>query len=292
MVFELFEARAPRVAQRIAALAESGFYDGVAFHRVVGGFVIQGGDPGGTGAGGSDLGPFDDQFHVELQHNRGGVLSMAKGGDDSNDSQFFIAAGPARHLDYNHSVFGQLVTGEEVRAAIDAVATDGADRPLEPVVMENVEVLVDGENGVLVLSAPEGSTGTAVVTVAATDGNGVRVERTFQVQISPDTQNSPPFLADVAPIVTRVDTPVTVQLQAIDVEGDPAFYLDEQTLANNGLAVPVVSGPDLDYSVDFETGLLTITPRNGVTGVERITVATAVQAVAVDYQVLAVTIEP
>jgi len=83
-----------------------------------------------------------------------------------------------------------------------------------------------------------------------------------------------------------------VQLQAVDVEGDPAFYLDEQTLANNGLPVPVVSSSNLDYRVDFQTGLLTITPRNGVTGVERITVATAVQAVAVDYQVLTVTIEP
>jgi len=292
MVFELFEGRAPRVTERIVELAESGFYDGVAFHRIVSGFVIQGGDPTGTGAGGSELGPFDDQFHIELQHNRIGVLSMAKAGDDTNDSQFFVTAVPTRYLDYNHSVFGQLVAGEGVRAAIDAVATDSADRPVEPVVMESVGVFSDGENGVLVLAAPEGSTGTAVVTVTATDADGASVERSFQVEIAPDPENSPPFLADVAPIATRVDTPVTVQLQAIDVEGDAAFYLDEQTLANNGLGVPVVSSSNLEYSVDFQTGLLTITPLNGVTGVERITVATAVQAVAVDYQVLAVTIEP
>ena len=90
----------------------------------------------------------------------------------------------------------------------------------------------------------------------------------------------------------RTDTAVTVQLRAIDVEGNPARYLDEQTLSANGLAVPVVAPANLEYSVDFETGLLTVTPTNGVTGEFSATVATAVSTQAVDYQAVTVIIEP
>jgi len=90
MVLELFEDRVPRVTGRIIELAQSGFYDGVIFHRVIDGFMIQTGDPTGTGSGGSDYPDFDDQFDVDLQHNTTGVLSMAKSSDDTNNSQFFI----------------------------------------------------------------------------------------------------------------------------------------------------------------------------------------------------------
>ena len=128
MVFELFDGRARRATNRIAALATRGFYDGVIFHRIINDFVLQGGDPTGTGTGGSTLGRFDDKFHVDLQHNRTGLLSMAKSGDDTNDSQFFITEGPQRHLDFNHSIFGILVKGEAVRERISNVAT-GPGRP-------------------------------------------------------------------------------------------------------------------------------------------------------------------
>src|SRR5690606_19222892 len=95
---------------------------GLKFHRVLNNFVIQGGDPLGNGTGGSTLGDFDDQFHLDLQHNRTGVLSYAKSADDTNDSQFFITEGPQRFLDFNHSVFGQLVEGETVRQGISNTA--------------------------------------------------------------------------------------------------------------------------------------------------------------------------
>ena len=112
---------APLTSREIWDLAAEGFYDGLDFHRVVPNFVIQGGDPTGTGSGGSTLGYFDDQYHLELQHNRTGVLSYAKSTDDTNDSQFFITEGPQRFLDFNHSVFGQLVEGESNRDAIMAL---------------------------------------------------------------------------------------------------------------------------------------------------------------------------
>ena len=95
MVYQLFDNLVPRVTSRIKQLVNSGFYDmtgtnNITFHRVINDFVLQAGDPTGTGSGGSQLGDFDDQFHVDLQHNRSGLLSMAKGSDDSNDSQFFV----------------------------------------------------------------------------------------------------------------------------------------------------------------------------------------------------------
>ncbi|GIS58095.1 MAG: hypothetical protein CM1200mP2_03200 [Planctomycetaceae bacterium] len=98
MTFELFESRAPRVTSRIIELVESGVYTDTIFHRVIDDFVLQGGDPTGTGFGDPTLADFDDQFHVDLQHNSTGLLSMAKTTDDTNSSQFFITEGPSRHL--------------------------------------------------------------------------------------------------------------------------------------------------------------------------------------------------
>jgi len=106
MTFELYEDKAPRATEQIIELAQSNFYDGSIFHRVIDNFVLQGGDPNGdpVGTGGSSLGDFDDQFHPDLQHNTTGILSMAKSLDDSDDSQFFITEGPQRHLDSQHTV--------------------------------------------------------------------------------------------------------------------------------------------------------------------------------------------
>jgi len=293
MVFELFDFAARRVTDRIVELADSGFYDGVIFHRVIDNFVIQGGDPTGTGSGGSPLGEFDDQFHVDLQHNRTGILSMAKSFDDTNDSQFFITEGPQRHLDFNHSIFGILVEGESVREAISEVAVGAADRPVTNVAIESARSFVDEENAVVLLKAPEGATGAADVTVIVRNASGQETRQTFRVNVTPDTIDSPPFLADIPELTTRVDTPVSYQLQAIDVEDSiSARYLDQTGLASNGLAVPVQADPSLQYRVDFNTGLLTITPTNGLTGRQLITVATAVSVNAVDYQVVPVIIEP
>ena len=199
MVFQLFDTRANRATNRIATLAAAGFYNGVIFHRIIDNFVIQGGDPTGTGGGGSELGNFDDQFHVNLQHNRTGLLSMAKVDDDTNDSQFFITEGPQRHLDFNHTIFGILVEGESVRQAVSNVAVDPAnfDRPIVDVVMQSVTTFPDTQNAVLMLSAPEGSTGAADVTVTVANEAGASTSQTFRVNVTPDTINSPPFLADI-----------------------------------------------------------------------------------------------
>ena len=218
---------------------------------------------------------------------------MAKSFDDTNDSQFFITEGPQRHLDFNHSIFGILVEGEAVRQSISAVPVGAEGRPATNVVIESARSFVDEENAVVLLKAPEGATGAADVTVVVRNESGQETRQTFRVNVTPDAIDSAPFLADIPELRTRVDTPVSYQLQAIDVEDSvSARYLDQTGLASNSLAVPVQANANLQYRVDFTTGLLTITPTSGLTGRQLLTVATGVSVTAVDYQVVVVVIEP
>ncbi|MBN2296519.1 MAG: peptidylprolyl isomerase [Pirellulales bacterium] len=269
MVFELFEQRAPRTTARIIELAEADFYDGLIFHRVAEystgePFVIQGGDPDGDGTGGSGF-DFDDEFNDTLLHTSAGVLSMAKSNDDTNDSQFFITGTSTRHLDFNHSIFGFQVEGGDVRQTIEQVAVDENDKPLTDVVMESVQIFYDNENGVLMLSAPEGASGTADVTVTVDDGNGGTTSQTFQVTIVADTDtsaNSPPYLGEIDDVETTADTPVSFYIPATDLEGDSIYYA--------GLVSSDTD--DLTIDVDSVTGLVTVTPSGGITGVYDIVV--------------------
>jgi peptidyl-prolyl cis-trans isomerase A (cyclophilin A) len=151
---ELFEAQAPKTVANFVGLAEGSkpwthprtgerkttpYYDGIVFHRVIGGFVIQGGDPLGQGHGGPGY-QFEDEFHADLRHDRAGVLSMANAGPNTNGSQFFITLGPTPHLDRRHSVFGAVTQGLDVIERIGRVATDRQDRPVTPVVMNTVRI--------------------------------------------------------------------------------------------------------------------------------------------------------
>jgi cyclophilin family peptidyl-prolyl cis-trans isomerase len=112
-VVELYADRAPRTVENFVNLARAGFYDGTTFHRVINGFMAQGGDPTGTGTGGPGY-QFSDEFHPSLRHDAAGVLSMANAGPGTNGSQFFITFGPTPHLDDRHSVFGKVTSGMDV----------------------------------------------------------------------------------------------------------------------------------------------------------------------------------
>ncbi len=117
LVIQLFADKAPKTVNNFVFLARQGFYEGVIFHRVINDFMAQGGDPTGTGSGGPGY-KFEDEFHPSLRHNKRGVLSMANAGPNTNGSQFFITHVPTPHLDNKHSVFGQVIEGEDVLMSI------------------------------------------------------------------------------------------------------------------------------------------------------------------------------
>jgi len=117
IVVELYADRAPLTVENFVNLARNGFYDGTTFHRVIPGFMAQGGDPTGTGTGGPGY-QFGDEFHPTLRHSGEGILSMANAGPGTNGSQFFITLGPTPHLDDRHSVFGRVVEGMDVVRSI------------------------------------------------------------------------------------------------------------------------------------------------------------------------------
>lgn len=167
----LFPEAAPKAVENFVTHAQNGYYDGLIFHRVIKEFMIQGGDPTGTGCGGESIwgAPFKDEFTPSL-HNVRGALSMANAGPGTNGSQFFIVQassvhpsllgqmqdlrdyfpeeaenayrehGGTPHLDYHHTVFGQVFDGMDVVDAIAAVKTNGQDRPVEDVVIQTIEI--------------------------------------------------------------------------------------------------------------------------------------------------------
>jgi len=137
---ELFEDKAPITTGNFIQLVESGFYNGLIFHRVIDGFMIQGGCPQGSGMGGPGY-QIDDEFHPELKHDGPGILSMANAGPNTGGSQFFITLVPTPHLDNRHAVFGQIVEGMDVVSAIGQVQTGARDRPVENVVMQSVTIV-------------------------------------------------------------------------------------------------------------------------------------------------------
>lgn len=137
---DLYKQEAPKTAENFVTLAEGGFYDGLIFHRVIPNFMIQTGDPTGTGAGGLGY-QFADEFSPNLRHDKPGVLSMANSGPNTNGSQFFITEVPTPWLDNRHSVFGQVTKGIDVVNQIAHTSRGAQDKPLQDVVMKKVTVL-------------------------------------------------------------------------------------------------------------------------------------------------------
>ncbi len=129
----LMPETAPRTVENFVGLAEKGYYDGIIFHRVIKDFMVQGGDPQGTGMGGDSLwgGSFEDEFDEDITFDRAGLLVMANSGPNSNRSQFFITTAETPWLNMRHTIFGEVVSGMETLKAIENSPTGRGDRPVE-----------------------------------------------------------------------------------------------------------------------------------------------------------------
>jgi len=139
----LLSEAAPITVKNFVSLSKKGFYDGVIFHRVIENFMIQGGDPTGTGTGGPGY-EFEDEITNEQTFNSSGILAMANAGPNTNGSQFFITTVPTPHLNGNHTIFGIVVKGYDVVEKISRVqATEFNDKPIEDVIIETIEIKED-----------------------------------------------------------------------------------------------------------------------------------------------------
>lgn len=139
IIAEMFSDAAPKTAGNFIELAKKGFYDGIIFHRVIAGFMLQSGDPTGTGTGGPGY-SIPDEFGEGLGHTEPGTFSMANSGPNSGGSQFFITLAATSWLDGKHAIFGKVTGGMDVVEAIGKLKTGMGDRPVEDVIMEKVTV--------------------------------------------------------------------------------------------------------------------------------------------------------
>jgi cyclophilin family peptidyl-prolyl cis-trans isomerase len=263
MTFELFGDLTPTTVDTITGLIKAGFYDGLKFHRVAANFVIQTGDPTGTGSGGPGF-SFDDEYNTNAIWSGNGQLGMANSGNDTNGSQFFVTNNnQPRNLDFTKTLFGQLIRGFDVLRAIDAVPTTPANdgQPNTPIFINSVRIVQDTSDAVLQLqSTTLNSTGSATITVTATDSvtGEVSAPRTFTANITNDSSNNdPPFLNFIDNQVTSVGVPITFGVSGTDIENNQLTFTATEVVPTGGTA---------HANITVNGTQVTVTPNAGFTG--------------------------
>ena len=287
IVLRLFEDLEPQTTARIIQLATQSpdsFYKGLLFHRVIKDFMVQGGDPQGTGSGGSGT-KFSDEFNLGLTFNSQGLLAMANSGDDTNDSQFFItdvdqplSNQRPTHLNFQHSIFGIMTSGFDVYRKLIGTPVDSNDRPLTNAVMNSVTVFTDNQSGLIKITGPASGSVSGKISVTASDGSPTTASQDISVNSSVASRNNPAFLGPVSNLTTTKATPVSFTVTGSDTEVDPLTFkvFDPTSFTSNSS----VGTPPKNVSVTQETttvgGLpatkFTLTPTAGFSGTIQILV--------------------
>ncbi len=278
MEFALFDDT-PLTTRTIGAFADSGLYDGLTFHRVLNGFVNQGGDPDGNGSGASVPNgvQFTDEFDSDTVFTGVGQLAMANSGKDTNSTQFFITDTDSspRFLDYNHTIFGQLTRGLNINNAISETPATQSGTPADPPVISEARTFERSTDGVIQLEATGAVDQSATITVTATDPTGltstVQFNATVVADVDPNsgvTYNQPPILtAPLSDFRSAVNEEIVIDVSAIDAEGDdfeigarfvtqftesqrPATTIDQ---ANDRVIIQPVAG--YTGPIEFEIGI-------------------------------------
>lgn len=264
--FMLFKDRAPRTVDAFVGFSHAGFYSSnTIFHRVIPGFMIQGGDPATNGTGGPVF-RFDDEFHPRSFFTGHGQLAMANSGKDSNGSQFFVTLGSPRHLDFNHTILGQLLRGFAVQTNIVNTPRNASDRPLRDVIIQRASIVTNTTDTVITLTGTNQAGVSGTIQVVADDGAGGRTTNTFTaLTVSDAANNAPPFLYPntVTNLVAPINGRLTNHFTAQDVEGNVYFWFPrfaDQASFN--------SATNSSYSI-LPNGLLqlVLVPNSNYTGV-------------------------
>ena len=226
LTFMLFHDIAPHTVDVIQGLTDGGMYtSNTIFHRVVPGFVIQGGDPNTNGSGGPVF-RFDDEFHPRAIFSGNGQLAMANSGKDTDGSQFFVTVGQQRFLDFGYTLFGQLVRGFNVVTNVINTPADANSRPLADVIITRTSIVPDYFDTVLTLTGTNSVGVAGTISVIADDGAGGRATNSFTATVVTDTQNEPPFLypVTVTNLVGAVNGRLTNIVTALDLETNALFW--------------------------------------------------------------------
>lgn len=266
MTFALFGNNTPITAGRIATLIDQNFYNGLTFHRIIPNFMAQGGDPTGDGSGGSGQ-AFDDEFNAQLVFSGQAQLAMANSGPDTNDSQFFITDGTQRELDYNHAIFGQLVSGFEVFSQLMSLGSSNGT-PTQTVTISDASVTTNTSNAVLMVSAPAGV--SATVTVTATNQHAQSASQTFTATGVADTVNDPPFLNKINNLTGVAGQSMSLPIAATEVDAGQLIYAWGITNATNNS-----STTNWPVTGSLSGNVLTLSPNAGYTGTVTLIVGVA-----------------
>ncbi len=285
ITFQLFDDLTPETVDRILELVESSFYTDPTenpsasfenfpnknFHRIATGFpgselIIQGGSLNGNGTGNIDQPgfPFEDEFDPSLVFNGTGQLAMANAGDDTNSSQFFITTGEPRFLDFQHTIFGQLVDGQDTFDLMTQVQVDGTDTPVEPILITGTSISSTNSNGALLIDTTGASVGeTANITVSSNSTDGTTDTETFSVNTIANGEDQRAFLNPVQDQVITTGDVLELQLSAVNTNpSETLTFAVGGGVASNGLFAEVENAT---ATVD-ENGLVTVTPDAGFEG--------------------------
>ena len=269
LTFQLFQNLVPTTVARIEQLVNSGFYNGLKFHRIINNFVAQGGDPNGNGTGGSGT-LINDEFSSKLTYNSRGLLGLANRGHDTNDSQFFITdtkttAPLPESLNFQQPIIGILTSGFATFQKLITTPTNSTtDAPLNTATMSNLQIFIDSQNGVLQVTAPSNFTGSSVITASATDGSGSPSTQIFTTSVVANTATDRPFLGPINNQTTNENTPLTFDVQGIDLENNPlTFVVKDQT----GFDSTALTADPNSVGSDPQnvTAGITVTPASGST---------------------------
>lgn len=298
VVMELLHDIAPRTSDMLAGFTQAGFFNNLKFHRVISGFMIQGGDPAGNGSGGPKgdgtanvpFFKYEDEFNANAIYTGTGQLAMANSGFDTDGSQFFITVGPQRSLDLKYTIVGQVVEGQSVVDAIShtgvAASSSGGEvsSPTHPVTITNATLVNDVQDQVITIVAGAKSKGkTATITVKANDGNGGIDTKTFTVKGVADTTgtgtnkttiNDVPFVGPITPKFTAKNKPIKIKVSATDIDGPaPAFGV----FAWDNSDVAKIA------SVTRKGSVFTVTPKKDFTGIINMVAAVQRSSTQGDY---------